>query len=68
MDISKKIKQICMERDLKIGEFAKLAGYSPNAFYVKLCRNTMSFDDVEKIMDALDVDIVFADRKTKKVF
>ena len=68
MKINSKIKQICKAKDMKIADLAVIHGAEPNSFYVKLCRNTMSFSEVEKIMDELDCDIVFVDRKSKKVY
>ena len=68
MIIKNKLKQICLDKNMTLAELANMYGMETNAFYVKLNRNTMSFDTVEQIMDVLECDVVFVDRKTKKVY
>ena len=68
MKMNSKIKQICKAKGIKVADIAIKHGDEPTSFYVKICRNTMRFSEVEKIMDELDCDIVFVDRKSKKVY
>ena len=65
---SKAIKQICIDREISLAELSNMYGIEKNSFYVKLCRDRMPYSDVEKIMDLLDCDIQFKDRKTGKVY
>lgn len=66
--IQKKIRMICADRDITQIQLAEMHGAVYGTFKNKLSRNKMSFAEVEKIMDELDCDIVFVDRKTKKVY
>ena len=66
--VGKKVKMICADRDISIKDLAKKHGALYTTFKSKLSRNTMSFAEVESIMDDLDTDIVFVDRKTKKIY
>ena len=53
---------------MTLAELANMYGMETKAFYVKLNRNSMSFDTAEQIMDVLDCDVVFKDRKTGKEY
>lgn len=68
MMIRNKIKQICIDRNMTQVQLAEKHGDLYQTFKNKLCRNTMKFSEVEKLMDELDCDIVFVDRKTKKIY
>lgn len=68
MDIGQKIKVICADKNITQKELAKKHGDLYQTWNNKMHRNTMKFAEVERIMDELDTDIVFVDRKTKKVY
>lgn len=68
MIIKNTIKHICLDKGFTLADLADKYGMERNAFYVKLCRNTLKFDTVEKIMDVLDCDVQFKDRKSGKVY
>lgn len=68
MIIRNKLKQICLDKNMLLSDVAKAYGMGNGAFYVKMSRNTLKFNDVEKMADILDCDIVFVDRKTKKMY
>lgn len=66
--IRDKVKQICIERGITQKQLAEVHGDIYQTFKNKMGRNTMKFAEVERLMDELDCDIQFVDRKTKKVF
>lgn len=68
MKVSNKLKQICIDRNMTLKDLSKKHGALYSTFKNKLVRNTMKFAEVEQLMDELDCDIVFVDRKTKKVY
>lgn len=68
MIVANKIKQILIDKDMTQKDFAKIHGDLYQTWANKLSRNKMKFSEVEKIMDELDCDIVFVDRKSKKVY
>ena len=68
MVVSKKIKQICIDKDMTQKELAERHGDAYQTFKNKLGRNKMRFSEVEQIMDVLDCDVVFKDRKTGKEY
>lgn len=68
MGASKQIKQVMIEKNIKVGELAGKIGMNPQPFSTKLYRDTMSFSDVEKIADALGCDVKLVDRETGKEF
>lgn len=68
MGASKQIKQVMIEKNVKIGELAEKIGMKSQALSNKLYRDTMSYTDVEIIASALDCDIKFIDRKSGKEF
>lgn len=72
MGAAKRIKQILIDKDMTQKEFADMV-YTDKAFPYSHLRNmlakdTLRFSTVEEWLDALDYDIVFIDRKTKKQF
>ena len=68
MMIRNKLKQICIDREMTLKKLSEIHGDKYGAFKNKLGRNTMKFAEVEKLMDELGCDVVFVDRKTKKVY
>lgn len=68
MMVRDKLKQICIDKHISLAELGRMYGMETNAFYVKLARNTLKLCDVEKMADQLDCDVVFVDRKTKKIY
>lgn len=68
MGASKKIKQVMIEKNIKVGELAERIGMKPQPLSNKLFRDTMSYTDVEKMADALGCDVKIVDRETGKEF
>lgn len=68
MSIKTVIKKVCLDKDMTLAELANLYGIGANSFYVKLCRNTLPFNEVVKIMDLLDCDVQFKDRRTGRIY
>lgn len=68
IDVKQKVKIICANRNMTQKELAKIHGDDYQIWCNKMHRNTMRLSEVERIMDELDCDIVFVDRKTKKVY
>jgi len=68
MSASKQIKKVMIEKNIKPGAVAENLGMDPQVFYNKLFRDTMKYNDVEKIADALGCDIVFKDRQTNDIY
>lgn len=65
---SKQIKQVMIEKNIKVGELADRIGMKPQPLSNKLFRDTMSFSDVEQIAAALGCDVKIVDRETGKEF
>ena len=68
MGSSKKLKQVMIEKNIKVGELAERIGMKPQPLSNKLFRDTMSYTDVEKMADALGCDVKIVDRETGKEF
>lgn len=68
MGASKQIKQVMIEKNIKVGELAEKIGMKPQPLSNKLFRDTMSYTDVEKIANALGCDVKIVDRSTGKEF
>ena len=68
MGASKKIKQVMIDKNIKVGELAERLGMKPQPLSNKLFRDTMSYTDVEKMADALGCDVKIVDRETGKEF
>ena len=68
MKIASKIKQILIDKNMTQKDMADMHGDLYQTWANKMNRNTMKFSEVEKIMDELGCDIIFVDRKTKKVY
>lgn len=68
MGASKQIKQVMLEKNIKINELANKLEMKPQPLSTKLYRDTMSYADVEKIADVLGCDVKIVDRETGKEF
>lgn len=68
MGASKHIKIAMTDKEKKAGEIAEMIGLPAQTFYNKLSRDTMKFDDVEKIADLLGCDVVLRDRESGKFY
>lgn len=68
MGASGRIKIMLSVKKISIRDFAGIYGTPIQSMYNKLHRDAMSFEDVEKMADMLDFDIVFKDRKTGKEY
>lgn len=68
MGSSSKIKRILKDRGMKHSDVAKAVGKSTQQVTDFLYRDNQLYKTVEKWLDAIDVDIVFIDRKTGKVY
>lgn len=68
MGARKQIKQVMIEKNIKVSELAEKIGMKSQPLSNKLFRDTMSFSDVVEIADVLDCDVKLIDRKTGKVF
>lgn len=70
LNMTKKIKQICIEKDIPLRELGTKVGLEPSSFYVKLARKggIVKIEDAEKILDVLGCDLIVVDRETKKVY
>ena len=61
--ISKRVRKICIDKDVEKKQLATALQIAPQSFYNKLSRDNMSYSHVCKIMDLLGIDIVFRDRE-----
>lgn len=68
MAIKTAIKKICLDKDITLAELARIYGVSPNSFYVKLCRNTLPYNEVVKIMNLLGCSVQFKDRENGRIY
>lgn len=68
MGASKQIKQVMIEKNIKVGELAEKIGMKPQPLSNKLFRDTMSYSDVVEIAAALGCDVKLIDRETGKEF
>lgn len=68
MGASKQIKQVMIEKNIKVSELAEKIGMKPQPLSNKLFRDTMSYSDVEKIAAAMGCDVKIVDRKTGREF
>lgn len=68
MGATKQIKQVMIEKNIKVNELAEKIGMKPQPLSTKLYRDTMSYSDVEQIADALGCDVKIVDRETGKEF
>lgn len=68
MSASKTIKKVMIDKGVKPGTVAEILGQDKQVFYNKISRDTMKYNDVEKIAAALGCDVVFKDRETGKTY
>ena len=68
MGASKKIKMVLVDRELTQVDLAKITGKHIQTLRNLLHRDSMSYETVESIADALGCDIVFKDRVTGKIY
>lgn len=68
MGASKQIKQVMIEKNIKVSELAEKIGMKPQPLSNKLFRDTMSYSDVEKIAVAMGCDVKIVDRETGREF
>lgn len=68
MGASKIIRQAMIERNIGIKELAAMLGIQPQSMSTKLYRDTFSYNEVEKIADFLNCDLVFITRDSSKKF
>lgn len=68
MSASKQIKQVMLEKNIKLSELAARIGMNSQPLSNKLYRDTMSYKDVEYIADILGCDVKLVDRSTGKQF
>ena len=68
MSVSTRIKQVMLDKPIKVNELAKLLEMNSQVVSNKLYRDKMSFADAEKILNVLDCDIVIRNRETGKEY
>jgi len=67
-DAKKQIKNILTDKDITISELADKINMKSTSLSSKLYRNTMKYNDVVALADALDCDVCIIDRATKKIY
>lgn len=67
-DAKKQIKNILTDKDVSISELADKINMKPASLSSKLYRNTMKYNDVVALADALNCDVCIIDRDTKKIY
>lgn len=65
---TKLIRLLMLERDIHVSELAEKLGIKPQTMSNKLYRDGYSWDEVVKILNILDADIVVRTRDTNKEF
>lgn len=68
MDGSKVIKQLLIERNLKITDLAALLQIAPQSARNKLNRNSFTLAEFQKILSVLDAELQVITRDTNKVY
>ena len=68
MGASRQIKQVMIEKNIKVGELAEKIGMKSQPLSTKLYRDSMSYSDVVEIAAALGCDVKLVDRETGKEF
>ena len=68
MGVSKAIKQLMQERNMKVKDLAEAMGFSAQNMSNKLYRDSFSYNEVVKIADILNCDIKIITRDTGKEF
>lgn len=65
---AKTIRQILIERDLTIKEFAAMYGIAYQSMRTKLLRDAFTYEEMLKIADILNCDIKIIMRDSGKLF
>ena len=68
MGASKQIKQVMLEKNIKVSDLAEKIGMKPQPLSTKLYRDSMSYTDVVQLADALNCVVKIIDRETGKAF
>lgn len=68
MGASEMLRIVFAEKNVNQRMLAEEIGMSYQTLLNKMSRNTFHFNTVERMLDALDVDIVFVDRETGKFY
>jgi DNA-binding Xre family transcriptional regulator len=68
MGATKQIRQLLIEKDLKIKDLADLLEIKEQSARNKLYRDTFSYEEVERIADLLNCDVRIIMRDTRKEF
>ena len=68
MGLSKNIKMVMLDKDVKISELANRLNMDAKVLSVKLSRNNLSGNSIGDIANALDCDVKFVDRSSGKVY
>ena len=55
MKTSDMIKELCNKKNISISELARRLGQTPQNFGKKLKRDTVNFDELKQIADAMEV-------------
>ena len=71
MTTSDMIRELCVKQNISLAELCRRIGQTPQNFNKKLQRGTVSFEEMMKIAEALDVGyeqaFVFPDRSERKI-
>lgn len=68
MGAKKKIKLLLAAKGMTQSTLARKAGRSEQTLRNLLSRDSMRYETVEQLLDAMDCDIVFRDRNTGKIY
>ena len=68
MGASKAIRQVMIERNIGIKELASLLDIQTQSMSTKLYRDNFSYNEVEKIANFLNCDLVLITRDSNKQF
>lgn len=68
MGLSKNIKMVMLDKDVKISELANRLNMDAKVLSVKLSRDNLSGKSIIDIANALECDVKFVDRSSGKVY
>lgn len=68
MGLSKNIKMVMLDKDIKISELANRLNMDAKVLSVKLSRDNLSGKSIIDIANALECDVKFVDRSSGKVY
>ena len=68
MGLSKNIKMVMLDKDIKISELAYRLNMDAKVLSVKLSRDNLSGKSIEDIANALGCDVKLVDRSSGRVF